>query len=578
MRQPKTIPQTSVAGRLIQRFIPGLSTFLHYQRADFRFDCIAGLSVAAVALPVGIAYAEIAGVPAVYGIYSAFLPLLVYAFFGSSRQLITGPDAATCLMVASSLGPLAAGNPDRYMELMISLTIITGIIHIIFGLCRFGFIANFLSHPILVGYLNGVALIILAGQLPKLFGYKVEAGDFAGKLMEFSQKIDATHIPTLILGVAALGILFAMKRWASQLPAALIVAALSIVAVQVWQLDSQGVAVLGTVPSGFPTLHILKFDPERFKIIVEHAASIALISFTSGILTAKSFARRNRYDIDANQEMIAFGACNVANALVQGFPTTGADSRTAVNNAMGGKTQLAGIIAAGAMIIFLLFFTAPLASLPNATLAAIIIVSSFGLFDIPSLRELFAASRRELSFSLVTTAGVLYFDVLPAVFLAILLTLLWVLLTTSRPHDAVLGRVPGLRGYHDISDYPDAAIFPGLLLYRFDGDILFFNVDYFKQQLLGAIAKSRTPIEWVIIDAGPINVVDITALQNLKDLIEDFESQGITLRFARVKQSLWNYFDSSWVASHQKLKKRTRYDTLTSAVEAFKQREKQQDG
>lgn len=229
------------------------------------------------------------------------------------------------------------------------------------------------------------------------------------------------------------------------------------------------------------------------------------------------------------------------------------------------------------MILFLLFFTAPLASLPNATLAAIIIVSSFGLFDIPSLRELFAASRRELSFSLVTTAGVLYFDVLPAVFLAILLTLLWVLLTTSRPHDAILGRVPGLRGYHDISDYPDAATFPGLLLYRFDGDILFFNVDYFKQQLLGAIAKSHTPIEWIIIDAGPINVVDITALQNVKDLIEDLEERGIIIRFARVKQSLWSYFESSWITSHQKLRKRTRYDTLTSAVEAFKQRGKQQD-
>jgi len=576
MRQPKKTP-TNAANRWIQRFIPGLSTFLHYQRADFRSDCIAGLSVAAVALPVGIAYAEIAGVPAVYGIYSAFLPLLVYAFLGSSRQLIVGPDAATCLMVASSLGSLAAGNQERYMELMISLTVITGIFHIIFGLCRFGFIANFLSYPILVGYLNGVALIILAGQLPKLFGYKAEAGDFTGKLIEFTQKIDGSHIPTLITGVAALGILFAMKRWASQLPAALIVAALSIIAVQVWQLDSQGVAVLGTVPSGFPTLHILKFDPERFKIIVKHAASIALISFTSGILTAKSFARRNRYDIDANQEMIAFGACNVANGLVQGFPTTGADSRTAVNNAMGGKTQLAGIIAAGAMILFLLFFTAPLASLPNATLAAIIIVSSLGLFDIPSLRELFAASRRELAFSLVTTAGVLYLDVLPAVFLAIILTLLWVLLTTSRPHDAILGRVPGLRGYHDISDYPDAVTFPGLLLYRFDGDILFFNVDYFKQQLLGAIAKSRTPVEWVIVDAGPVNVVDITALQNMKDLIEDLEGRGIIIRFARVKQSLWSYFESSWITSHQKLKKRTRYNTLTSAVEAFKQREKQQD-
>jgi len=559
----------------ITRFLPGLPTFLHYQRADFRFDCVAGLSVAAVALPVGIAYAEIAGVPAVYGIYSAFIPLLIYAFLGSSRQLIVGPDAATCLMVASALAPLAGGNPQRYMELMISITLITGVFNIIFGLCRFGFMANFLSHPILVGYLNGVALIVLVGQLPKLFGYKAEAGDFFGKLVQFSQKVDGTHLPTLIIGIVAIVLLFAMKRWASQLPSALIVAALSIIAVEVFQLHAHGVAVLGTVPSGFPTLHLPSFDPERFKILVQHAASIALISFTSGVLTAKSFASRNRYTIDANQEMIAFGACNIASGLMQGFPVTGADSRTAVNSAMGGRTRLAGIIAAGAMILFLLFFTSPLASLPSAALAAIIIVSSIGLFDFPSLRELYAASRPELSFSLVTTAAVLYFDVLPAVFFAILLTLLWMLLAASRPHDAVLGRVPGISGYHNIKDFPNAVTFPGLLLYRFDSSILFFNVEYFKERILKEIAASPTPLEWVVVDAAPINAIDITARHQLRDLIEELNGRGITLRFARVKQSLWTFFSSSWVASQFQLKKRVRYNTLTSAVEAFKQRKQE---
>jgi high affinity sulfate transporter 1 len=556
----------------ITRLLPGLPTFLHYQRADFRFDCFAGFSVAAVALPVGIAYAEIAGVPAVYGIYSAFIPLLIYAFLGSSRQLIVGPDAATCLMVAAALGPLAGGNPQRYMELMISITLITGGFNIIFGLCRFGFMANFLSHPILVGYLNGVALIVLTGQLPKLFGYKAEAADFFGKLVEFSEKIEGTHLPTLILGSVALILLLAMKRWASQLPAALIVAALSIIAVEFFQLQGEGVAVLGTVPSGLPTLHVPSFDPQRFKILVQHGASIALISFTSGVLTAKSFASRNRYTIDANQEMIAFGACNIASALMQGFPVTGADSRTAVNSAMGGRTRLAGIIAAAAMILFLLYFTSPLASLPNTALAAIIIVSCFGLFDVPSLRELYAASRRELSFSLVTTAGVLYFDVLPAVFFAVLLTLLWILLASSRPHDEVLGRVPGISGYHNVQDFPDAVTVPGLLLYRFDNSILFFNVEYFKERILKEIAASPEPLEWVVVDAAPINDIDITALHQLKDLSEALSARGITLRFARVKQSVWSSFSSSWIATHPHLQKRVRYNTLTSAVEAFKQR------
>jgi high affinity sulfate transporter 1 len=574
MPNPLHSPAAQAIDRWFHRYVPGIAALVHYQRTDLRTDCIAGLSVAAVCLPVGIAYAEIAGVPAVYGIYSALLPLLAYALFGSSRQLITGPDAATCLMVAAALGPLAAGDPQRYMELMISLTLITGVFNIIFGLCRFGFIANFFSHPILIGYLNGVALIILAGQLPKLFGYRSEGGDFFGKLLEFTQKVDATHLPTVVLGGAALGLLFALKRWAPRLPAALLVAALGIAVVEVLQLQAHGVAVLGAVPAGLPSLHLPSFDPSRFKILVQHGAGIALISFTSGILTAKSFARRNRYAINANQELIAFGACNIVSGLAQGFPVTGADSRTAVNNAMGGKTQLVGIVAAGAMLLFLLFFTTPLASLPTAALAAIIAVASIGLIDLTSLRELYAASRRELTFSLVTTAGVLYFDVLPAVFLAIMLTFLWMLLAASQPRDAVLGQVPGITGFHNIADYPHATTIPGLLLYRFEGNILFFNVDYFKERILAAIAQSPTELKWVVIDAGPVNFIDITGLHNLLDLRRELEERGIELKFARVKQSLGKFFNARWVADHPQLAKGPRFDTLASVVEAFAERKR----
>ena len=539
MQDLKIASKVNNTGLWLHRFIPGLTIFLQYQRGNFRFDIIAGLSVAAVAMPVGIAYAEIAGVPVVYGIYSAMLPLLAYALFGSSRQLITGPDAATCIMVASALGPLAGGDSHRYMELMISL--------------------------------NGIALIILVGQLPKLFGYKSEARDFLEKLIEFIQKIEGTHMPTFIIGFTALAILIALKRWAPRLPGALIVTALGIIVVEALHLKSQGVAVLGTVPAGFPTFHVPTFDPLRLKMLVTHAAGIALISFTSGILTTKSFARRNRYDIDANQELIAFGACNIVTSFAQGFPVTGADSRTAVNNDMGGKTQLVGIVAAGVMMLFLLFFTAPLASLPNAALAAVIAIASIGLFDLASLRELYAASRRELAFSLVTTIGVLYFDVLPGVAIAIVMTLFWMLLSASKPHDAVLGRVPGISGFHDITDYPNATTPPGLLLYRFDGDILFFNVDYFKERIMSAIDKSPTPIERVIIDASPVNVVDITALHKLKDLRDELEKRGVLIIFARVKQSLWNIFNTGWVANQPVRNKEYWNNTMAFAVNAFEQ-------
>lgn len=575
MQYSKRLPLAQAVDRWVRQFIPGIGAFLSYQRADFRFDAIAGCSVAAVALPVGIAYAQIAGVPVVYGIYSSILPLLAYALFGSSRQLITGPDAATCIMVASALGPLAGGDPQRYMELMISITLITGVFHIIFGLCRFGFIANFFSQPILVGYLNGIALIILAGQLPKLFGYTGEAVHFLEKLVEFTQKVDGTHLPTLMLGLVALVLLMALQRWAPRLPAALIVIVSAIIAVQALHLHSYGVALLGSVPAGFPSLHLPTFEPLRFKILVEHAASIALISFTSGILTAKSFARRNRYEVSANQELIAFGACNIASGLVQGFPVTGADSRTAVNNAMGGKTQLVGVVAAAAMLLFLLFFTAPLASLPNAALAAVIAVASIGLFDLSSLRELYTASRRELAFSLVTTAGVLYFDVLPGVLIAIALTLLWLLLAASKPHDSVLGKVPGLSGFHDIADYPDAVTIPGLLLYRLDGNILFFNVDYCKERIMAEIAQSSTPVEWIVIDASPVNDIDITALHKLRDLREELAGRGIELKYARVKHSLWKYFHSHWVADNLQFNQVSTLDSLASAIEAFEHREQQ---
>lgn len=562
-------------GKWIHRLMPGLVRLMHYQRADFRHDLLAGASVAAVCLPVGIAYAEIAGVPPVYGLYSSLLPLFAYALFGSSRQLITGPDAATCLMVASAIGPLAGGDPQRYLELMIGLTLFTGILHIFLGVLRFGFLANFLSHPILIGYLNGVALIILAGQLPKLSGYHGEAEEFFSRLFEFGHKVGHAHLPTLLLGGLSLVLLLGMKRWAPRWPAALVVAAIGVVVVHLLHLQTKGVAVLGAVPSGLPSLHLPGFDPSRTRVLVNDAAGIALISFISGILTVKSFARRNRYIVDANQELIAFGVCNLVSGLAQGFPVTGADSRTAVNDAMGGRTQLVGIVAGVVMLLFLLFLTAPLAALPNATLAAIIAVATLGLLDLTSLRELYNASRRELTFSLVTTIGVLYFDVLPAVVFAVLLTFFWLLLAAFQPRDAVLGRVPGTGSFHNIADNPDAQTVPGLLLYRFEGNVLFFNVDYFREQLLNQIAKATTPVEWVVVDASPASIIDITALHKLMDLHDELGEQGISLHYARVKQSLWRCFDVAWIKSHPRFNMNPRYPTLASAVDGFHHRKQQ---
>jgi len=552
--------------------MPGLEVFTRYDRSWLRSDLGAGLSVAAIALPVGIAYADLAGVPAVIGMYSAIFPLLAYALFGSSRQLMTGPDAATCIIVAASLGPLAGGDPDRYLALMVILSLMTGMMFILAGWSRLGFIANFLSQPILTGYLNCIALIIIAGQLQKLFGYSGEAEEFFPKLTEFIDKLDHSHLPTLVLGLGLLTVLIILRRMAPKLPAALIVVIIGIAVVVVLGLDQSGVAVLGSVPAGLPSLHIPVFDQDTFTPLLGDAAGLALVSFTSGVLTAKSFARRNRYEIDANQELIAFGACNIASGLAQGFPVTGADSRTAVNNAMAGKTQLVGVVAAASMLLILFFLTEPLAYVPTAALAAVIMVAAVGLFDFKELRDLYGISHRELLLSVGTTLGVLILGVLPGVLLAVALSLFWLLTVTSRPHDSVLGRVEGIDGFHDIEDFTEATTIPGLILYRFDANLVFFNADYFRGRVREVISAAKTPVEWIVVDASSINVIDITALQKVDELREELSAQGIVLATACAKPSLAKYFKSDWGVKYLGLYAKYRFDTIESAVRAFSNR------
>lgn len=561
---------------LIRRIAPGLELLSRYERSWLPNDLGAGLSVAAIALPVGIAYAELAGVPPVVGVYSAIFPLMAYALFGSSRQLMVGPDAATCVIVAASLGHLSGGDPEKYLALMVVLTLMTGALYIVAGIGRLGFIASFLSHPILVGFLNGVAMIIIVGQVPKLFGYASEASDFFPKLVELGFRLGEVHQPTLALGLGLLILLLLVRRFAPKLPAALVVVVVGIIAVFVFELDDKGVTALGDVPPGLPTFRFRMFDLSTYLILVQEAAALMLISFTSGVLTAKSFARRGRYEIDPNQEMIAFGAANIVTGLAQGFPVTGADSRTAVNDAMGGKSQLVGIVAAGVMLLVLFFLTGPLAYVPNAGLAVVIIVSAVGLLDFAELRELFVISRRELLLSLATTAGVLIFGVLPGVILSVILTFLWLLYTGSRPQDAILGRTTGtgVRGFHSIEDYPDARTYPGLLIYRFNSDLLFFNIDYFKQRLLKAIAESETPVEWVVVDASPINVIDVTAILKVDELRQELAARGIVLVHARAKRSLARYFSRDWIRQRQKSHSEVDFPTVRSAMKAFRKRPK----
>lgn len=557
----------------ILRFAPGIQSLTSYERSWFANDIVAGLSVAAIALPVGIAYADLAGVPTAIGMYSAIFPLFAYAIFGSSRQLIVGPDTATCLIVAASLAPLAGGDPDRYASLLSVLTLMTALILIVSGYAKLGFMANFLSQPILTGYLNGVGLIILIGQFPKLSGISIEADGFFEKTGTILSSLDQTHLPTVYMAALIILFLVVTKKIAPVVPGALIAIIGSIVATKFLNLDHYGFSILGEVSAGLPKFHVPHFEMDTLGSLISDAAGISLVSFTSGVLTSKSFARRNRYRIDASQELIGFGASNLASWLAQGFPVTGASSRTTVNNAMKGKTQLVGIVAASAMLLILIFLTRPLALVPTVALASIVFLAAFSLLDFKALSELYAMSPREFSISVSTTIGVLLLGVLTGVLLVVTLSIIWLIATVSRPLEGELGWTPSMKGYHRLGDYPETSTIPGLLLYRFDANLVFFNIDFFASRIGQAIVNAKDPVEWVVLDASPINVIDATALKGLLDLIEDVEAQGISFYIVRSKMGLRRFFRSWYGRKIREKHPSTRtFHSLTHAVKAFYKR------
>jgi MFS superfamily sulfate permease-like transporter len=443
---------------------------------------------------------------------------------------------------------------------------------VIAGFFRLGFIANFLSQPILTGYLTGTALILMVGQLPKLFGISLDAKGFFPQVAQLASRLGQTHLPTLALGASMLLVLIALRRFAPSLPGALIVAAAGGVAVVLLNLQNLGVAVVGAVPSGLPTLHFTLFDAPTTAGLLRDAAGIVLMSFTSGMLTVKSFARKNRYDVDANQELIAFGACNIASGLGQGFPVTGTGSRTAVNDSMGGKSQLVGIIAAATMLAILLFFTAPLAFVPTTVLAAVILVSAYGLFDFAALRELATISRREFGLCLATSLGVLVFGMLPGILVAIALSLLWMLAVGSKPTEEVLGEVAELGGFFSLAHHPDAKEIPGLLVYRFNSSVVFFNADTFRDGVRAKVNAAAAPVEWVVIDTSPFNVVDATAISKIDELRDELSARGIVLNFSGTRRDLTRFFEAEWTQARFKHTESFNFPTVDAAVAAFRAR------
>ena len=519
--------------RLIGRIAPGLHDLLHYQRADLPKDLAAGLAVAAVALPVGVAYAQLAGFHPAVGLYSSILPLLAYFLFGTSRQLILGPDAATCALIALTVAPMAGGDPQVYIALSALLALFAGLFCILACFLKLGALADFLSRPILVGFLNGVAVSIALGQSGKLFGFSIEQQGVVLVAIELISKFGQIHWLTFAIALLAFAVLLLAPRLIKHLPAALLAMLVTSVAVAGFDLEAHGVATLGVVPAGLPALGLpagsLQLLTEHFKPLLMAAAGIALISFSSAMLTARSFAAKNRYDIDVDREFAALGAANIASALSQGFAISGADSRTAMSDASGGRTRLTGLFAAAAVALVLVFLTGPLQFVPVAALGAVLIMAALSLLDLGSLRRFWAIDKREFLLSMIATFGVIWVGALEAILFVVLLAVLRFVQLTARPRAEVLGSIEGMPGFHALDRHPEAAVTAGLVLFRFNGPLVFFNAGYFKREALAAANQQGDDLRWFVLDMIPLTQLDITGIDALLDLQAELASRGVEL-------------------------------------------------
>ena len=551
----------------LSRWLPGLANLLHYRREWFHTDLQAGLSVAAIQIPIAIAYAQIVGLPPQYGLYACVLPMMVYALIGSSRQLMVGPDAATCAMIAGAVAPLAMGDPQRIAELSVIVTVLVGVMLIAAGLARAGFIASFFSRPILIGYLNGIGLSLIAGQLSKVVGFKIEGDGFILSLINFLQRLGEIHWVTLFIGLAALGLLIWLPRRFPRLPAALTVVALFMLLVGLFGLDRFGVAILGPVPAGIPQLAWPHSNLAEMKSLLRDALGIATVSFCSAMLTARSFAARHGYAINANHEFVALGVSNLAAGVSQGFAISGADSRTAVNDMVGGKSQLVGIIAALVIALILLFFTAPMAWIPQAALGAVLLMAGWGLIDIKSLGQIRRLSRFEFCLCLLTTVGVLGLGVLPGIVFAVTLAILRLLYSIYQPTDAVLGWLPGTEGQVDIRKHKDARTVPGLVVYRFDDAILFFNADYFKMRLLEAVQSQERP-RAVLFDAEAVTSIDVSGMAALREVRDTLAAQGIFFAIARARGTFLRMLVRSGMA--REMEDKLLFGSVRAGIRAYR--------
>jgi SulP family sulfate permease len=532
----------------LQRAIPVSAALPHYRPARVRRDVVAALTVAAVAVPAGMAYAELAGVSPVAGLYALLAPTVAYALLGSSRQLIVGPEGSISALAGASVLGLAVAGSAQAAELAATLALLVAACFLLARAVKLGWLADYLSRPVLVGYIHGVAVVLILGQLEKLLGIDVKALDPLPGLVELVQELGDVNGPTLAVGLGALAILLPLRFLAPRVPAALLVVAGAIVASAGLNLADEGVAVVGAIPSGLPSLHLPSPPLGDVLTLLPAAVGIFLVCFADEVLTARSFAGRHGQHVRADQELLAMGGAQAAAGLTQGLPIGASGSRTAVNDAMGAHSQLAGLLAALVIGLVLLFLTGPIADLPKAVLGAVIVSASIGLIEPAAWRHLAEADKVELAIAAVTAVGVVVVGVLEAIVFAAGLSLVDVVRRSARPHDAVLGWVAQLGRWADVSVNRSARVTPGVVVYRLDDRLFFANQSYVKARVREAIHGARTETHDLVLDAEGVTHVDVAGLEALGELTTGLARDGITLRVARMKTPVRERLEDAGVA------------------------------
>ena len=539
-----------------------------YRRSWLRGDLLAGVTVAAYLVPQVMAYARVAGLSPAAGLWAAVPSLLIYAAMGSSRSLSLGPEATTALMTATAIGPLAAGSPARYAALAATLALLAGAMAVAAGLARLGFLADLLSRPVLVGYLSGVALIMIAGQLGAATGVPVTGKEFVPQVAAFASHLGDARLATSLITVAVLAFLFAVRAWWPRAPGPLLAVLLATAAVAGFGLQRHGVQVAGRIAAGLPVPALPALRADTVGQLTLPAFSVFIVAFSDCVLTGRAFARRGE-QISANRELLTIGAANAVVSLVRGFPVSSSGSRTAIGVAAGGRTQLTSVTAAAAVLAVLYALGPLLAAFPLSALAALVIYAATLLIDVTALRRLISFRRGELVITAAAFIGVLALGILYGVLVAVGVSVAELLLRVARPHDAILGTVPGMAGMHDVDDYPQARTIPGLVVYRYDAPLFFANAQDFRRRALAA-ARSGGPdghARWFVLNVEANVEVDFTALEALDQVRDELARDGTILALARVKQDLLVRLKTFGIA--KKIGPGLLFPTLPAAVDAY---------